>query len=81
VPGRRRRIGKLHVDRGAHLDVEALVRLVDAIDVDRVAEMVDVLHRQRRQRLVDDADRVTFWPGNARARRWAMWCAESTLLV
>ena len=24
---------------------------------------------------------VTFWPGNSRALRWAMWCAESTLLA
>jgi hypothetical protein len=22
---------------------------------------------------------LTFWPGNARARRWAIWCALSTL--
>ena len=61
LPGRRRggrrRIGKAHLDRGAHLYVETLVRLVDAIDVDVVAEMVEMLDRQCRHGGGLDADR------------------------
>ena len=48
----------MHVDLGAHLDVEALVRLVDAVDVDVVAEMVDVLHGERGLGMGGDADRA-----------------------
>jgi hypothetical protein len=49
-------VGKAHLDRRAHLDLEAVVRLVEPIDVDAVAEVIDVLHRQRRHRVGLDAD-------------------------
>ena len=61
-PGRRRghgrRRGKAHIDFGAHLDVEPCVRLVDAVDVDEIAEVVDVLGGERRCRIGLDADRT-----------------------
>ena len=37
----------MDVDVGAHLDLEALMRLVDAIDVDVIAEMIDVTKDRR----------------------------------
>ena len=61
--GGRRRLGKAYIDFGPHLDVEARVRLVDPVDVDEVAEMVDVLRGERRQRVGDDADRVDLLSG------------------
>jgi hypothetical protein len=59
-------IGQMDLDRGAHLDAEALVRLVDAVDVDMVAEIVrDAAPpgQARDGRRCPDR-RKTVWPGN-----------------